>query len=83
MNKVNVEYAPSFLISLIPAEPVGRCAVCGKELEGSDRVYAFDHSEKMVCERCMIFEKLSLIEILDLLGIDYYTGTAKEMMEDG
>ncbi len=83
MDKVKVEYAPSFFISLIPAEPVGRCAVCGKELEGNDRVYAFDHNEKMVCEHCMVFEKLPLSEFLDLLGIDYYAGTAKEMTESG
>lgn len=87
MNKVNVEYAPSFLVSLIPERVVGRCAVCGELIYADDRVIVLDNgravdSEKMVHERCAVFQKEGLTEFLDLLGIDYYTGTAKEMEED-
>lgn len=83
MNKI--EYAPSFLVSLIPEKVVGRCAVCGELVYADDRVVVLDAagSEKMVHERCAVFRKEGLTEFLDLLGIDYYTGTAKEMTEDG
>lgn len=86
MNKI--EYAPSFLVSLIPEKVVGRCAVCGELVYADDRVVVLDNgcaagSEKMVHERCAVFRKEGLTEFLDLLGIDYYTGTAKEMTEDG
>ena len=83
-----VEYAPSFLVSLIPEKTVGRCAVCGELIYETDRVIVLDNgcaadSEKMVHERCAVFRKEGLTEFLDLLGIDYYAGTAKEMRESG
>ncbi len=81
MDKLKIEYAPSFLASLIPEKTVGRCAVCGELIYETDRVVVLDN-EKMVHERCAVFRKEGLTEFLDLLGIDYYTGTAKEMLED-
>lgn len=86
MNKI--EYAPSFLASLFAGKTVGRCAVCNEPIYEDERVIVLDNgctadSEKIVHERCAVFRKEGLTEFLDLLGIDYYTGTAKEMMEDG
>ncbi len=59
----------------------GVCAVCGKSLEADDHVYVFDNSDKVVCEHCAVFTSDSLIEFLDKLGIEYYAGDAREMIE--
>lgn len=59
----------------------GTCAVCGRSLDADDHVYVFDGNDKVVCEHCMVFTKDSLIEFLDMLGIEYYAGEAREMIE--
>ncbi len=62
-------------------EKVGRCAVCGKPVFADERVVALDNGA-MIHEECAIFRKESLMGFLDMLGVDYYTGDAKEVAED-
>ena len=81
MSKLMLDRTPILLPSMMVAEPMGRCAVCREVICEDDRVIVLDN-EKMVHEKCAVFQKDTLTEFLDLLGIDYYTGTAKEMMED-
>lgn len=59
----------------------GVCAVCRKSLDADDRVFMFDDSDKVVCEHYMVFSKDTLIEFLDMLGVDYYAGEARGMIE--
>lgn len=82
MSKFIVERTPTLLPSMMVTKPMGRCAVCGEVICEDDRVIVLDN-EKMVHEKCAVFQKDSLTEFLDLLGIDYYTGTAKEVAGDG
>ncbi|MBQ2277058.1 MAG: hypothetical protein II333_00695 [Clostridia bacterium] len=80
MSKFIREREPT-LLPAVTSEKVGRCAVCGKPVFAEERVVSLDNGA-MVHEECAIFRRESLTEFLDLLGLDYYTGTAKEMVED-
>lgn len=80
MAKFKIEREPT----LLPAagEKVGRCAICGKPVYGNERVIVMDVGGVMFHENCAVFDQRSMSEFLDLFGLDYYTGTAKEMTED-
>ncbi len=82
MSKFIIERMPVLLPSEMELEEkIGRCPVCGKAVYEDDRVVVLD-SGAMIHEGCAVFRQESLMEFLDLLGVDYYTGTAKEMAED-
>lgn len=59
----------------------GVCAICRKPIDADDRVYMLDDNEKIVCEHCMIFSKDTLVEFLDMLGVEYYAGKARVLNE--
>lgn len=83
MSKFVFDRTPVLLpVEMKPEERIGRCPVCGKAVYEEDRVVMLD-SGAMIHEGCAVFRQESLMEFLDLLGVDYYTGTAKEMAEDG
>lgn len=81
MSKFTLDRTPT-LLPVMTAEKVGRCALCGKPVYADEEVTVLDASGAVIHENCMIFTKLSLAEALDLLGLDYYTGTAREMVEN-
>lgn len=79
--KLTLDRTPTLLPVMMVSEKIGRCAVCGKAVCGDERVISLDNGA-MIHEECAIFRKESLMEFLDLLGIDYCVGDAKEMAED-
>lgn len=79
-ENIVIEREPTMLPDV--GEVVGRCAVCRQVICSGDRVIVLDGSEAMIHEDCAVFRKESLTEFLDMLGVDYYTGDAKEMAED-
>lgn len=80
MSKFIREREPT-LLPAVTSEKVGRCAVCGKPVFADERVVSLGNGA-MIHEECAVFRRESLTEFLDLLGLDYYTGTAKEMAEN-
>lgn len=70
------------MLPAVSGKRLGRCAICGKSIYDDERVVMVDGSGVMFHENCAVFREKSLSEFLDLFGMDYYTGTARELMDD-
>lgn len=79
--KFRRETEPTMLPGWERSEKLGRCPVCGNAVYSDERVIVLDGSDTMIHENCAVFRRDSLTAFLDLIGVDYYTGDAKEMTE--
>lgn len=59
-----------------------RCPICDKPICEDDHIVLIDagNVKAIVHENCATFRENILIDFLDILGIDYYTGQADEII---
>lgn len=83
-SRYNERIEPPIPEKLLDSTIVDRCPICGQPIYYGDKdVCVIDGLEVMIHENCMVYKQLSPSEILDMLGVDHYKVTAKEIHEEG